>query len=239
MHWLQSTLLMDLNGVSMPVLILNVSIYFLGLCSFPLTLWQGPMVSEWKYGSASLVYRNKPGRLSPHLVLSNWPVQISAWILRTGSRPTRTFCRFGPVVEEIRTRSGVWLQPNGLLSLLLLLLYGHIRALDTDGLSSPSRSFSIHNKINLSASEFHWVPAGRDFLLTNKSGLISKSQLLGGNSLGFWIMNDITYWSIPVPVLFKLLFTASLSNICLDIERTRYCRTWHIINTFGDPPASN
>jgi len=130
MYWLQSTLLMDLNGVLMPALIPN-----------------GPMVSRWKYGNASLVYRNKPGHLSPHLVLSNWLLQISAWILRTGSRPTRTYCRFGLVAEEMRIRSGLWLQPNGSLS--FLLLYSFI-IVSYDGHLLPSRSLVYQISLGLS-----------------------------------------------------------------------------------------
>ena len=36
-----NALILDLNGVLMPVLILNVSIYFLGLCLVPLTTLTG------------------------------------------------------------------------------------------------------------------------------------------------------------------------------------------------------
>lgn len=77
------------------------------------------MVSRWKSGSALLIYRNKPGHLSPHRVLSNWLLQISVWILQMGTRPIRTSCRFGLVVGEIRIRSGLWLLRDGSVSLLL------------------------------------------------------------------------------------------------------------------------
>jgi len=130
MHWLQSTLLMNLNGVLMLVLILNGS--------------------RWRYGNASPVYRNKLGHLTPHLVLSNWLLQTFAWILRTGSIPTKTSCRFGPVAEEIQTRSGLWLQPNWFLllySFIIVSYDGFDWTLDTDGLSSPIRF--IHNKLVL------------------------------------------------------------------------------------------
>ena len=123
-HWLQLTLWIILNGVLMQVLVLNVSIYFLGLCSFTLILWQGPMVSRWKYINASLAYRNKPGHLTSNLVLSNWLLRISAWILRMGTRPTGTSCRFGPVIVLEITKSGLRLQPsNGSLSLFVTAFF--------------------------------------------------------------------------------------------------------------------
>ena len=172
-QWLQSTLLMDLNGVLMPVLILNVRVCFLGLyVHFCLCFLQGPMVSKWKYGNAFLVYRNKPGHLSPQLVLSNWRLRISAWILRTGSRPTKMSCRFGPAVEEIRTKSGLRLQPNGSvtqrLSLLLpysffIVSYDELEwTLDTDELyelssrTSPSR-FLVYTIVTPHNRHHFWV----------------------------------------------------------------------------------
>ena len=48
-----------LNGVLMPVLILNVSIHFLGLCLVPLTsstTLTGANGVRMKYGNDSLVY---------------------------------------------------------------------------------------------------------------------------------------------------------------------------------------
>ena len=228
MHWLQSTLLMNLNGVLMPVLILNVSTYFLGLRSYPLTLWQGPMVSRWKYGNAFLVYRSKPGHLTPPLVLLNWLLQTSAWILRTGSRPTRTFCRFGPVVEEIQTRSGLWLQRNWSVSLLLLYSFiivsydGLDRTLDTDGLSSPIRFLVYTISLTLCILRRTWLNFSyrRTFLLDYSFSNVHNEFIL-------------VYRVLPT-FFWRTTQESNLNFACGLIREVIYCETWNTFLSFGN-----